>query len=75
MTFSEWLLHLKQWWYTCPIFDTDPHCYTGRLGSNERTCIVCKKTIIEEKDEEELEQDKRIQEAFKDVDWESLESK
>ena len=75
MTLKQWLRHFRQWILTCPVGDPDyVHTFIGRMGSCEKTCIVCDAVSIEEKDEEELEHDKRIQEAFKNVDWESLES-
>jgi len=72
-TFKQFLKHLHLWWITSPFHDLDPHLWIGKLGSTEFTCQICGATKIEEKDEEEIEQDKRIQEAFSCVDWGSLE--
>ena len=66
MTLKQWLIHLQQWLYVCPLFDPSPHIYTGRLGSKLKICLTCGKEIIEEIGDDEIEFDNRFSQLMEE---------
>jgi hypothetical protein len=72
MKIIQFLKHIRLWWLTSPFNSPDMHLWIGKLGDAEYTCPVCGATKID-KDEDDLERDEQIKDAFLTVDWEKLE--
>jgi hypothetical protein len=75
MTLKQWLLHLRQWWFSVLQFPNpwngDVHMWVGAVGKREQRCMICgMEGIDRELSDEELARDVELGKAYDKVNEE-----
>ena len=66
ITLKEFFIHLWDWLKTCPVFESDPHVFSGSCGDPKMECIICHRIHMDSKEEMAMDVEE-IEEVIKEL--------